>query len=229
MAAHEVLMSLELINLRKLLKLMYLDQRALTSELRMDIREERDRERGIPLGGGDFYGPFWRDAKDHVFGLSDLHDTTADRISGNDRRRNLYPRLRDGFLLWWNERRRWTNAPFEPIDTPTTRYRVPGIATTVKIDSVLAVQDGRGDDHYVYPYWFADPAINGEAARVGLWLLSQALPQILPEEIRLLDVIRGQTFSIDRDVLTGEEAAIFAAHFDRLSQRRRQLRDEYDH
>lgn len=222
-------MSLEIINLRKLLKLMYLDQRALTSALRDDIREDRDRERGLAGGGGDFYGPFWKDAKDHVFGWADLHASTHQRIQDNDRRKNLYPQLRDGFLVWWNERRRWTNAPFEPIDTPRTRYRVPGVNTTVKIDCILSVQDGRGDDHYVYPYWFPQPPLGDEAARVALWLLMQALPQVDPEEFRVLDVIRGQTFALDRNQLKGDEAVIFARHFARLTQYRDHLRAEYDH
>lgn len=221
-------MSLEIINLRKLLKLMYFDPRALTGALRGDIREDRDRERGLLGGGGDFYGPFWKDAKDHVFGWSDLGDTTSQRIEDNERRRNLYPQLRDGFLLWWNERRRWTNAPFEPIDTPKIRYRVPDLNVTVKVDCVLSVQDGRGDDHYVYPYWFPVPPLSDEAARVALWLLSQALPQIDPNELRVLDVIRGQTFALDRNPLSGDEAQIFSRNFLRLMQRREQLLAEYD-
>lgn len=222
-------MSLQVINLRKLLKLMFLQPRELTTALRDDIREERDRDRGISGGGGDFYGPFWKDAKDHVFGLSDLQTTTAERINGNERRRNLYPLLRDGFLLWWNERRRWTNAPFTSIDTPKTRLKISDVDLTVKVDCVLAVQDGRGDDHYVYPYWFPEPALNEESARIGLWILAQALPQIAPAELRILDVIRGRTFSLDRSPLTGDELRLFQQNYTRLLQRRQQLRDEYDH
>jgi hypothetical protein len=221
-------MTLQVINLRKLLKLFYLDQQSLTSALRDDIREERDRERGVESGGGDFYSPFWSDAKNHAFGLSDLHDTTAARIADNERRRGLYPQLRDGFLLWWNQRRRWTNAPFEPIEVPRTRYRVPDVDTTVKLDCILAVQDGRGDDHYVYPYWFPAPAISEEAARLGLWVLSQAFPRMHVDELRLLDVLRGQTFSLERPPLAGDEKELFARHFARVSQRREQLRREYD-
>ncbi len=221
-------MSLQVINLRKILKLMYLPPRELTTALRNDVREDRDRERGVVGGGGDFYGPFWKDAKDHVFGISDLQDTTTDRVSGNERRKNLYPLLRDGFLLWWNERRRWTNAPFIPIDTPKTRYRVPNIDTVIKIDCVLAVQDGSEEDHYVYPYWFPEPVLNEESARVGIWVLSQALPQVDITELRILDVMRGRTFSIDRNPLDGAEVDIFSRNFDRLTQRRQQLRDEYD-
>jgi hypothetical protein len=220
-------MSLQVINLRKLLKLMFLDQRALTAALRADIREDINRERGGLGGGGDFYVPFWRDAKDHVFGRGDLKTATAERIAGNDGRRNLYPALRDGFLLWWDNRRRWTNAPFQQIDAPATRYSVRGVDTTVKIDAVLAVQDGREQDRYIYPYWFAEPPLNEEGARLGLWLMIQAIPQISSEEFRILDVIRGQMFSLDRNELRGDESARFATHFARISRRRDELRSEY--
>ncbi|WP_394647321.1 hypothetical protein [uncultured Sphingomonas sp.] len=225
---HNRCMSIQVINLRKLLKLMFLDSKALTAALRDDIREERDRDRGLVSGGGDFYGPFWRDAKDHVFANGDLQSLTKDRIESNDRRKNIYPELEKGFLLWWNERRRWTNAPFEPIDAPKTRYKIKDLDLTVKIDCVLAVQDGSGDDHYVYPYWFPEPPIGDEAGRLGLWVLCQALPQVSPSELRILDVIRGRTMALDRIPLKGDEIQTFSNHYRRISQRRQQLRDEYD-
>lgn len=222
-------MSLQSISLRKILKIIYLEGQPLVSALRADIREDRDREQGINGGGGDFYGPFWKDAKDHAFGDTDLHDTTEQRIEANYRRANLYPLLRDGFLLWWNERRRWINAPFQPIAVPKTRFTVPRLGTTVKIDSILAVRDGRDDNHYVYPYWFPKPALSDEAARLGLWILTQALPRIPTDELRILDVIRGQTFSLERNPLVGNEAALFARRYNTAAALRQTLREEYDH
>lgn len=222
-------MSLQSINLRKLLKLMFLQGPRLVTALRTDIREDRDRESGSAEGGGDFYGPFWKDAKDHVFGDTDLRDTTRIRIEGNDKRANLYPQLRDGFLLWWDERRRWTNAPFQRVDVPKSRFQVPGLDTTVKVDCMLAVRDGRGDDYYVYPYWFPQPELSVEAARLGLWLLGQALPRIPAGELRILDTIRGRTYALDRTPLLGNEAAVFARRYTAIAELRRALRDEYDH
>lgn len=207
---------------------MFLDERQLTSALRDDIREERAREHGVSSAGGDFYGPFWADAKAHVFGRSDLTDTTAERIAVNNRRRNLYPRLRDGFLQWWNERRRWTNAPFTEIPVPTSQLKISGQDVTVKVDCVLAVKDGVREDHYVYPYWFETPVISDESARVALWFLTQALPQIDPGEIRLLDVMRGQNFAIERNPFQGNEAGIFSRRLERLVSARERLRSEYD-
>lgn len=222
-------MSLQVITLRKLLKLMFLEPSELTTALRADIREERDREKGWVSGGGDFYGPFWRDAKEHVFGHADLGDLTKDRVEANDNRKGLYPILKDGFLLWWNDRRRWTNAPFEAIDTPKARFKIANLDLTIKVDAVLAVQDGAGEDHYVYPYWFPKPALTPESARLALWILTQAFPHINSAEFRVLDVMRGLTFALDRTPLKGDEADTFSRHYARLVLLRQQLRDQYDH
>lgn len=61
-------MSLRSIQLRKLLKILYLPQNRQVTALRGDIREEIAREVGDSGGGGDFYGPFWFDAKGHALG-----------------------------------------------------------------------------------------------------------------------------------------------------------------
>lgn len=221
-------MSLERIHLRKLLKILFLDANPRRSALRGDIREEIAREAGDVGSGGDFYAPFWFDAKCHVFGSADLHVCVDDRIAANAGRANLYPLLRDGFLLWWNERRRWTNEPFRPGQLLKAHFPFPGIDATVKIDSILSVRDGQEEEHFVYPYFAPSPALSDEAARWGLWLLSQALPAVREEELRILDVIRGRTFSIDRNPLRGDEEENFRRRYAAVLREREELRREYD-
>lgn len=206
-------MSIEVIHLRKILRILYSTPAQRTSALRSDIREDIARAGGSSVSGGDFYGPFWRDAKDHLFGFGDLHDATEQRIASNPRRENLYPQLRDGFLLWWNERRRWINEPFQQLDAPKGKYVFADIGATVKVESILAVRDGRNADHFVYPYFSPTPTLGDEASRLGLWLLREALPKIDPSELRILDVIRGQTFAIERSPLQGNEGDIFSAKY----------------
>jgi len=104
----------------------------------------------------------------------------------------------------------------------------PGLDATVKIDSVLSVRDGLDDEHAIYPYFAPQPILSDEAARLGLWLLSRALPTVPVEELRILDVIRGLTFSIDRTPLQGNEEAQFRARYAALLAERRALREEYD-
>lgn len=220
-------MSLQDIHLRKLLKIMYLEGGARVAALRTDIREEIARAQGGGDGGGDFYGPFWRDAKDHVFDVADLRDRTQARIERLPGRANLYNQLQNGFLLWWDERRRWTNEPFVPAASLKNTIRLPSVNASIKMANILSVRDGHGEDHFVYPYWFPQPPLNDEMARLALWALGRAFPNVASEELRILDIIRGRTFSLDRSPLQGNEAAIFQRRFDATLAQWRELRREY--
>lgn len=220
-------MSVRSISLRKLIKILFLPANRRVSEIRKDLREEINRNQGSTGGGGDFYAPFWSDAKSHVFGLSDLHASVDYRIELNDKRGKLYPRLRDGFLLWWDQRRRWTNEPFRQAQQLRARFPFPGIDAIVKIDSILSVKDARDTDRYVYPYFSPEPELTEEAARLSLWLLSQALPYVPIGELRVLDVIRGQTFSVDRHPLRGDEERVFRRRYESLIGEWDALRQDY--
>lgn len=220
-------MSLQIIHLRKLLKILFLEAGPRRSALRGDIREEITKAAGGSNSGGDFYAPFWFDAKAHVFEAVDLSDCVDQRIAANAGRANLYPLLRDGFLLWWNERRRWTNEPFQPGQSLKVQFPFPDLDATVKIDSMLSVRDAEGVEHFVYPYFAPSPALSDEAARLGLWLLSSALDTVPADEIRILDVIRGRTFSLDRNPLRGDEESNFRRRYDAALREREQLRSEY--
>ena len=220
-------MSLENIHLRKLLKLLYLEPNKRRSALRADIREDLRREAGEDGGGGDFYSAFWADAKEHVFGGPDLRGATEARIAANRRRGNLYPKLRDGFLNWWDDKRRWTNLPLQPGRKLKANFKFPGLDATVKVSNILTVVDGVRDEHVVYSYFSAEPALTESAARLGLWLMSQAFPDVPIQELRILDIIRGNTFSVDRTPLTGEEELEFRAKYARLIHERDELRKEY--
>lgn len=221
-------MALDRVHLRKLLKIMFLDAGKQRSAIRADIREDIGRENGASSSGGDFYAPFWADAKRHAFASGDLHELVSQRIAANARRSDLYPRLRDGFLLWWNERRRWTNEPFRPGDQLKAQYSFPELDAIVKVDSILSVRDGLGAQHAVYPYFAPDPVLSESSARLGLWLLSVALPSVSLDEIRILDVIRGNTFSIDRNPLHGDEEGEFEETYSEILRIRENLRREYE-
>lgn len=211
-------------HLRKLLMLFYARSNLRRSKIREDIRAELESD---PSGGGDFYGPFWADAKNHVFGQVDLHEMVNERIESNDRRSRLYPQLRDGFFLWWNDRRRWTNEPFQPGQSLKASFNFPSLAATVKVDNVLSVRDGLNVEHIIYPYFSEEPILESEAACLGLWLLSQAFPEITSNTIRILDVIRGQSFSLERTPLIGNEGEKFEQMYSVLLQEREELRRGY--
>jgi hypothetical protein len=132
-------MSLEKINLRKLLQLFFADARLQQSLLLDDIRKDRTKEEG-DRDGGDFYSPFWSDAKDHVAGLSNLIEQTKIRVAKNKARARLYPVLASSFLEMWNEKMRWRNEPFE-FAPKNVKAQLPikELGTTVKIENTASL------------------------------------------------------------------------------------------
>lgn len=220
-------MSIEIIHFRKLLKILYSEPNQRISMLRADIRDEIARETGeSSSGGGDFHVPFWSDAKRHVFNTIDLYAATEGRIESNPRRARLYPVLRDGFLQWWNNRRRLTNEPFHEVDAPHARYVLNGLGT-IKVENMLAVLDAGGEIHFIYPYFSEFPTLNQESSRVALWLIGQAFPHQRLADIRILDVIRGQIYSIVQSPLQGDEQDILSRRYRAAINDWRRLRVEY--
>ncbi|AOF98278.1 hypothetical protein [Sphingobium sp. RAC03] len=219
-------MAVEIIHLRKLLQLLYASPRDQQTLLRAEIRAEIAKENGVSGGGGDFYGPFWADARDHVFEINDLHLATDDRIARNNRRARLYPILRDGFLKWWNEQRRWTNTPFESVRAPSGQLKFSEILT-IKVDGIIAVKDATGTSRYIYPYFSETPALKNEGARISLWVFYRTFPGLDFNNFRILDVPRGRIYSPDRCYLEGDEAQILKQKYDNLWQMYVNLEEDY--
>lgn len=221
-------MSFTLVGLGKLLRALYGTPAQRTSLLREDLRRERDRHNSVEGGsGGDFYVPFWADAKRHVMGLADLRSATPERVAANARRRGLYPRLSRGFLLWWEENRRQRNVPFTLINERViARLDLPGLGT-IKVENVLTFTVGDDGHRIVYPYCCPDPALSDEAARVGIWVMSRCIANYSLHEMRVLDVIVGRSFSSLDVPLTGSEEAILIAGYGGLLEEWLRLRPEY--
>lgn len=221
-------MSLQSLPLRKLLKLLFLAPAQRRSEIRTDIRADIRRANGVEESRGNFQTVFWSDAKRHVIETADLHESVAARIARSSRNARHYQLLRDGFLLWFNERRRWTNRPFRQGPSRSGRFPVPDLESVIKIDGILSAQDADGVEHHVYPYFSEDPPLSENAARLGLWVLCSVLRDVPPIEIRILDVMRGRTFSIDRTPLTGGEENDLRSRYADLLRERDILRPDYD-
>jgi len=207
-------MGLDRVHLRKLLKLFMMKESMRSTAIKADARDVMKKMDGGSGGGGDFPIPFWKGGKDHAAGRGDLAETVADQIDKNWRRKNLYPRLRDGFLQWWNEKRRWINE--EIIELPKTITATFGFAEIegiVKVENLLCLSVGGDKRRYIYPYFSDKPIMTADTARLGLWLMSRALPDHRIEDMRILDVLRGETFSIDKVPLQGNEEEIFTLRY----------------
>jgi hypothetical protein len=222
-------MSFDSIGLGKLLNALYASKSQRIALLRTDIRNDIKRAKASSgkKKGGDFYVPFWADAKRHVAGKLDLRAVTPERTTKNKTRERLYPLLSKGFLLWWEEKRRLRNVPFTLIDENVkARYQAPGLGT-VKVDNTLAFTVGEDGHRIVYGYFCEDPALSDEAARLGLWVMSQCIKGYALKDLRLLDVLQGRSFSALDTPLHGDEAALFAKKYGALLDEWRDLRAKY--
>lgn len=222
-------MSLEKIHLSKLLKIFYSDTRKQISLLREDIRNEIKKENSADGSGGDFYIPFWADAKAHASGQLDLREKAKLRIDSNKGRERLYSAMTIAFLKWWEEKRRWRNEPFTILPaSPKKRYQVKELNTTVKIENLVSARIGEQTHRLIYPYLTEEPALGEEGARIGLWLLGEALTAFKREDIRILDVLRSASFGLDDVPLQGNEQAIFLQRYSQVLAKWKELWKEYE-
>lgn len=129
-------MAINVIHLNTFLRLIYMPENKLISELRKDIRADLKRESGeATSGGGHFYMPFWSDVKSHVLGLSDLQDSTAARIAKDPGKKDLYEKLEKGFSLLWD---RGSNQKVELIDkSPKGKYTIKEQDITLKVENIM--------------------------------------------------------------------------------------------
>jgi hypothetical protein len=222
-------MSLDKINLRKLLQLFFADARQQQSLLLADIRNERSKEEEDRDNGGDFYGPFWSDAKDHVAGQSNLIEQTKFRVAKNKARARLYPILTSSFLEMWNEKMRWRNEPFE-FAPKSVKAQLPikELGTTVKIENTASLKIGDRTHRVIYPYFYEMPALPEAGARLGFWALKEALPDFRAEDFRIIDMQRRAYFRYAEIGLTGNEREQFLERYDVLLKKWRKLREERD-
>lgn len=221
-------MSIKNIHLRKLLILMYAPPNRLVSMLRDDIRTDISKETGTQGDGGDFHQAFWSDAKAHAMGLDDLPTLVEGRVAASRQRRRLYPLLSEAFLVWWNEKRRWINEPFRAVDHRiNARFAIGEIDAVMKIDNLLAVEFEDRSLRLVYPYFDELVPLGDDAARVGLWVMTQAISRQPPSSFRILDVLRSKSFAIDDVPLRGDEKQVLLTKYMHVLSEWARLSEEY--
>ena len=220
-------MSIEKIALNKLLCLFYAPNNLRIRMLRDDIRRSRPKLEDENSEGGDFHTSFWSDAKKHAINQADLYECTAVRVAAHPGRRRLYPELRDGFLTWFNERRRWHNEPLNPLAPPAKAQLPMDGLGVVKVESILGVQSEPGFQRLVYPYFAEKPALPDEGGRLGLWAMAEALKNHDPADMRVLDILRSRTFAIADNPLVGDEQEIFHHRYRVILNEWNKLKEEY--
>jgi hypothetical protein len=221
-------MSIKVINLNKLLKLCALTEKGLISAVRTDLRAERDKADGVEAGGGDFHGPFWSDAKLYVLGAVNLTAETLRRIDRHGGRQRLYPLLERGFLTWFEDLKRGTNETVAWLpERVHNHHEIPELGLTIKVDNLLGLKIGHDKHRLVYPYFCEKPILSEKWARVGLWLMREALDGFSITSMEILDVLRARSFAGSVVFLKGDEEAAFASRYEEILELWNELRPEY--
>lgn len=219
-------MSIEKINLRKLLQIFAADARKQRSLLLADIRDEvakKSRERGK---GGDFYSPFWASVKAHAAGRSDITEQVSLHIQQDKRRSQLYSALRDGFLEMWKENIRWRNEPFS--FTPQSIHAqlpINELGAIIKIENTASIIAWDGSLRIMYPYFYVSPALTATEIRLGFWALKEALPDYQLNEFRIIDFIRRGYYRPIDVGMNGDEKEQFYKKYQAILSEWKALKD----
>ncbi len=203
------------IPLRKALQLFYAPERLRRSILKVDIRLDRKKEAGGNRSrGGDFYQPFWIDVRRHISGEGDLTVLTAARIEINRAYLGRYPLLRDGILYLLSERLRWSNEPVKIIpESAHGSFKFEELGATIRVKHALNARIRGEYTRVVYPYFSEEPALSNEGGRLGLWAMQQALKNLNPDDMRIVDILRRAFFSPETTPLRGDEEAVFLRNY----------------
>ncbi|WP_417321515.1 hypothetical protein [Erythrobacter aureus] len=211
-------MSLEIIHLRKALKFCMLDDDRAFSALRREAYEDRRRQESSGEGGGDFFGPFWSDAKRFAIDGDDLVAATGRRIEVHEGRARLYPILCERFSDWWRRFEGAMNEPLVPLgESVHARLQFDDLDVTIKVDNLLSFQIDRERHRLIYPYFSEAPPLSQRWARIGLWVMAEALNRFRPQDMVILDAQRGRSFSLRELDFRGDEEDIF---MDRMAELR---------
>jgi hypothetical protein len=213
------------LHLNTLIKLLVMSTKDRRKELLSIIRKETTAPGAARPTGGDFYLPFWADAKAHMAGTAELPGSVRSRIDRNSRRRNLYPRLQDGFLGWWNEKRRWINDPHELAGPVKARFVLQDIGLTIKVEGAVKINVRDRFDRVIYPYFAPDHPIVDPGARLALWVLTKVLPDTKPDEFRILDVFAARSFGIGDAPPLGDEEEVFNTKYAAMKTEMDEIRD----
>jgi hypothetical protein len=191
-------MTMDRLSLARFLELLQLPHARRLKVIERDARKAVFADRfGKSSDGGDFYGPFWSDAKrsavEREFSLA---AATADRIARNKSRRRLYPQLLRGFEQGWRGLRtsRITAATLELVTRLSVTIKGSEEEDYIHASNVLAVKEPRGVLHIAYPYFSKDVGLGVRHAKVGVRVLRQGFARAKPESVAMLDVLRGNLF-----------------------------------
>ena len=114
--------------------------------------------------------------------------------------------------IQWDDEQRGTNELILPLEESVhARYNLEDFNITVKVDNLLSLQIGQDRHRIIYAYFRDTPILPPRWIRVGLWPMQTALSDFEIEDMRILDVQRGNAYSVLNCPLNGDEEALLLA------------------
>jgi len=172
-------MALDNVSLNKFLNLLRSPRDRRIAMIRRDARTSVLKEKfDAKSEDRDFYSTFWADAKKAVFMGADLDDLTRERIEKSRSRFRLFPILRDGFLMAWDNYTGQILGDSEKIEqlrNISGAWSPNDVDGKIRVGNLLALKDINDLRHLVFPYFSQLYALGPRAASLGLWTLRHVL------------------------------------------------------
>jgi hypothetical protein len=126
----------------------------------------------------------------------------------------------------WNERMRWRNEPFEFVpEGIRAQLKFDDLGLLLKIENTVLVKVWDGSYRVIYPYFSEMPPLPDEGARLGFWVLGQALPSYRVQDFRIVDMLRRAYFRPVDIKMMGDEEMLFGQRYRELRKIWLKLRD----
>jgi len=106
------------------------------------------------------------------------------------------------------------------------RYCIQNLGT-IRVENTISITTGDDKHRIIYPYFCESPALQEEAARLGLWVMAQCIDGYRTESLTILDVIHSRAYSTVEVPFDGSEEANMTDRYGHLLAQRALLREEY--
>ena len=204
-------MSLDSIQLWKVLRLLGMNESARRSALKSDARQTANKIKGVQSQAMDFYGPIWSDIKVHVYGAGHLPQMTGDRITSNPRRKKIYEQISGGFMLYWQAKRRSFNGPIRSVAPLGGNIKIDN--SVIKIENLLSFDTASDAPLHLYPYLYCEPELSTQNTQLGLWALKSVLDVRARGRLGILEVVRSTEHLLPLTTDNDQCASLFYSRF----------------
>jgi hypothetical protein len=105
---------------------------------------------------------------------------------------------------------------------------IPELGATIKIENLLGLKIRDQSHRIIYPYFSEEPALPEEGRRIGLSVLNRGLSDYSIDDLRVLDVLRGNSYGTLDHALLGNENELLLRRYEDVLKEWKKLKKEYE-